>query len=62
MCGHNFNECETFFQYVEPSPGNLPVLPMVLCPKCYDEKWIPNDSNQKYNIFRKIIKDHPEFF
>ncbi len=50
-CGHNFNECETLFEYRDP----ILDLPNTLCPKCYDEKWKPSNSYQKDNVFLRNI-------
>ncbi len=44
-CGHNYNECESFFQFMEAVPKNpsvslsspLPSFGVILCPKCHPE-------------------------
>jgi hypothetical protein len=41
-CLFNFNKCESYFEYIEPSPGNLPVFGISLCPKCHPENSLNN--------------------
>ena len=42
-CGHNFNECEVFHFYHEPT-GDLPSIGMAMCPKCHPKDWKPTKN------------------
>lgn len=59
-CGYNFNECESFFEYIEPKYRIASLPGIQMCPKCHPEDFyqkIPDNDHNKKNIFRKIPKE-----
>lgn len=55
-CFHNFNKCESFYEYHEPT-GNLPTVGTVLCPKCHPKIEVTNLRVEYGGILRCRTSD-----
>lgn len=56
-CGYSYNSCESTYEFIPFTYGNLPEFGSPLCPKCVNDETKENIKDKHFeNNFKKIHK------